>query len=301
MRLELSQRIPLGLLAILALVWAACAAGAQVSAPPANSDAGALATAPDRFLSVNGQRIRYRDIGRGEPVVLLHGRAGTLEFWTSGLADSLAPEFRVIAVDQRGHGLSSKPESPDFYGPAMAHDVVALLDHLRLRRAHVIGFSLGAIVTAYIAANFSSRVTTVSLLAGPFYADSAATARATASWIAEMESGLGFQEVFRQRGLSDSAAAAASARMLEVSTPAALVAMTRAMGNLMIDSARVRTLSVPVLVAVGTADDLLDNSRRYAAWWPGSRLIEVSGIGHGGIARQPAVVRAVRERLRAGK
>lgn len=301
MRLERSQRMPWGLLAILALVWAARSASAQVKAPAANSDGGALATAPDRFFSVNGQRIRYREVGRGEPVVLLHGRAGTLEFWSGGLADSLAVEFRVIAVDQRGHGRSSKPESPEFYGPAMAHDVVALLDHLRIGRAHIVGFSLGAVVTAYIAATSPSRVTTVSLLAGPFYADSAATAYATASWIAEMQSGLGFQEVFRRRGLSDSAAAAASARMLEVSTPAALVAMTRAMGNLMIDSTRIRTLSVPVLVAVGTADELLDNSRRYAAWWPGSRLIEVSGIGHGGIARQPEVVRAVLERLRAGQ
>lgn len=299
MRSTLSRHSAVGLLAILALA-AALTASAQPSTRQPTSDAGSLATAPDRFFSVDGQRIRFREVGRGEVVVLLHGRAGTLEAWAGGLADSLSPEFRVIAVDLRGHGQSSKPESPALYGPAMARDVVALLDHLQIRRAHLVGFSLGAVVTAYIAANFPARVRTASLLAGPFYVDSAATAHATASWIAEMESGSGFREVFRRRGMSDSAAAAASARMLAVSTPAALVAMTRAMGNLMLDSARVRTLGVPVLVAVGTADELLENSRRYAAWWPGSRLIEVPGIGHGGIIRQPAIVRVVRERLRAG-
>lgn len=287
-------------LAGLALACAAHTVKAQTGGSLAQAQARGLATAPDGFLTINEQRIRYREIGRGEAVIMLHGRGGTLDIWQY-LADSLATEFRVIAIDQRGHGQSSKPDSPSLYGPAMAYDVVAVLDHLHIQRAHVIGFSLGAVVAANVAANFSPRVRTVTLLAGPFYADSAATAHATASYVADMESGVGWQEIFRRRGMSDSAAAAASARMLATSTPAALVAMTRAMGNLMIDSTRGLALEIPALVAVGTADELHDSSRWLASWWPGARLVEVPGVGHGGVVRQPAILQAIRERLRAGQ
>ncbi|HSL71384.1 MAG TPA: alpha/beta fold hydrolase [Longimicrobiales bacterium] len=229
---------------------------------------------------------------------MLHGRGGSLEAWR-WLADSLAADYRVIAIDQRGHGQSTKPVAPALYGPAMAQDVVALLDHLHIPRAHVVGFSLGAVVAAHVAANFSDRVRTASLLAGPFYADSAATAQATADYITEMESGRGRRESLRRLGLSDSAITVVNARMLANSTPAALLAMTRAMGNLMIVPERGATIRVPALVAVGTADGLLDNSRWLASWWPGAHLVEVPGATHGSILQRPEVLSAIRELLRA--
>jgi pimeloyl-ACP methyl ester carboxylesterase len=63
--------------------------------------------APDRFFTIGDVRLRYREIGRGEPVVLLHGATRSLEDW-AGFGDSLAVDHRVIALDLRGHGQSSK-------------------------------------------------------------------------------------------------------------------------------------------------------------------------------------------------
>jgi pimeloyl-ACP methyl ester carboxylesterase len=80
--------------------------------------------------------------------VLLHGYTGTLErhFLANGVFASLASDHRVVAFDLRGHGKSGKPHDATEYGEAMAADVVRLLDHLKIQRAHVIGYSLGAIV-----------------------------------------------------------------------------------------------------------------------------------------------------------
>ena len=74
-----------------------------------------LLEAPDRFFTSNGVSIRYRVIGEGEPMLLLHGYTDRLEMW-AGTADSLARDFRVIVPDLRGSGLSTKFGDPAQYG-----------------------------------------------------------------------------------------------------------------------------------------------------------------------------------------
>src|SRR5436190_17147545 len=94
------------------------------------------------FLDSNGVRIRYVDQGQGPPVVLIHGYTGNLErHWINpGVFTELARDHRVIALDCRGHGKSDKPHSPGSYGVEMGKDIVKLLDHLKISRAHIVGF-----------------------------------------------------------------------------------------------------------------------------------------------------------------
>ncbi len=101
------------------------------------------------FTASDGVEIHYLVEGRGDPVVLLHGITGTAASNWGGPAiiGRLAEEFQVIAVDQRGHGMSGKPHDPASYGERMALDVVDLLDHLRLQQAHVVGYSMGGFIT----------------------------------------------------------------------------------------------------------------------------------------------------------
>ena len=100
-----------------------------------------LATAADaqqRFFDSNGVRIRYLELGKGEPVVLLHGNGGSLQGWLdTGIAADLARDYRVIALDARGHGQSGKPRDPSAYGQQMGLDLVRLLDQLGIERAVV--------------------------------------------------------------------------------------------------------------------------------------------------------------------
>jgi pimeloyl-ACP methyl ester carboxylesterase len=158
--------------------------------------------APDRFFTIGDVRLRYREIGRGEPVVLLHGATRSLEDW-AGFGDSLAVDHRVIALDLRGHGQSSKFTERARFGAAIVDDVVRLIDHLHLQRAHVVGHSLGAVVAANVTARYPARVATVSLIAPPLYADSAAYMEVYGAGIADLERGAGMarfnQVVYRGR------------------------------------------------------------------------------------------------------
>ena len=106
--------------------------------------------------------IAYLDEGEGEPIVLVHGFASTKSVnwvyptWVSELRKD---GRRVIALDNRGHGESSKLYDPAQYSiAAMAGDVVALMDHLEIARADIMGYSLGARMTAWLALNARPRL-----------------------------------------------------------------------------------------------------------------------------------------------
>lgn len=114
------------------------------------------AAAPaDQFFDSNGVSIRYVERGTGPAVVLMHGYTGTLDrhFIANGVFANLAQDHRAIAFDLRGHGKSGKPHDPGAYGEVMAGDVVRLLDHLKINRAHVIGYSLGALIAGLAGAS----------------------------------------------------------------------------------------------------------------------------------------------------
>src|SRR5215467_4271832 len=99
---------------------------------------------PDRF-EVNGVNLSYTVQGTGEPVVLIHGLyASVRRNWElPGTLQMLAANYQVIALDLPGHGQSDKPDRIDAYGIAMVDDVIALLDHLNIKKAHIVGYSMG--------------------------------------------------------------------------------------------------------------------------------------------------------------
>jgi pimeloyl-ACP methyl ester carboxylesterase len=126
-----------------------------------------LAPAADDVFDSNGVKIRYVTEGKGEPVVLIHGWMGDSSMWgrdrsgnTKLNADG-AKGFQLIALDCRGHGKSDKPHDPEKYGPEMAADVVRLLDHLKIERAHLVGYSSGAFIAGKVAATHPKRVLSV--------------------------------------------------------------------------------------------------------------------------------------------
>src|SRR4029453_6515858 len=114
-----------------------------IAAPASPQQSG-----PASFDS-NGVQIQYVDKGRGVPGVLLHGFTGSYaRHWEApGVLDALKTAgYRVIAMDCRGHGQSGKPHDASQYGVEMVHDVVRLLDHLHIDRAHIVGYSMGGAI-----------------------------------------------------------------------------------------------------------------------------------------------------------
>jgi pimeloyl-ACP methyl ester carboxylesterase len=119
------------------------------------------AVAADDVFDSNGVKIRYVTAGKGEPIVLLHGWMSDSSMWGRLDTNPAAKDYLLIAVDLRGHGKSDRPHEPEKYGPEMAEDVVRLLDHLKLPKAHLVGYSMGAIVAGKVAATHPDRVLSI--------------------------------------------------------------------------------------------------------------------------------------------
>ena len=113
-----------------------------------------------RTFDANGVKIRYFVQGKGQPVVLIHGWLSSVELnWVlPGITASLTKKYRVIALDVRGHGQSDKPANEDAYGPELVEDVVRLLDHLKIKRAHIVGYSMGGIIAGNLMVKHPDRV-----------------------------------------------------------------------------------------------------------------------------------------------
>ena len=109
------------------------------------------------YAPVNGIKIWYAEFGKGEPVILLHGGLANSNYW--GLqVPALDKRYRVIVMDSRGHGRSTRNEQPFGYD-LMASDVVALMDYLKIKRAAIVGWSDGAILGLDIAIHHPDRLT----------------------------------------------------------------------------------------------------------------------------------------------
>lgn len=109
------------------------------------------------YAPVNGIKLWYAEFGRGEPVILLHGGLANSNYWGHQVP-VLAKRYRVIVMDSRGHGRSTRDAQPFGYD-LMASDVIGLMDYLKIDKAAVVGWSDGAILGLDIAIHQPQRLT----------------------------------------------------------------------------------------------------------------------------------------------
>lgn len=156
------------------------------------------------FADVNGIRYSYSVSGKGEPVVLISGFGSGLGFWKRA-AEILSPDFTVIAVDNRGSGLTEY--SGRFTIGDMADDVAALLEHLGYDSAHIIGWSMGSHVAQNLAIRHPEKVRRLALISTYRYrpartaylfhaAMDAAEEGVPSEYIGRMMNGLGYAETY---------------------------------------------------------------------------------------------------------
>jgi pimeloyl-ACP methyl ester carboxylesterase len=111
------------------------------------------------FKTTDGVKIVYYTIGKGSPVILIHGYTGSAlgNWFRNGVAEALAKNHQVIALDCRNHGKSDKPQ---LNGPGKAEDVIELMDHLKIQRAHLHGYSMGGAIVGRLLALIPARIIT---------------------------------------------------------------------------------------------------------------------------------------------
>jgi pimeloyl-ACP methyl ester carboxylesterase len=219
--------------------------------------------------------IAFLDEGDGEPIMLVHGFASNKEVnWVSpGWVSTLTRAGRrVIALDNRGHGESTKLYEPAAYHSAvMAEDVRALMDHQRIERAHVMGYSMGARIAAYLALAHPQRVRAavfgglgMALVEGGGLPESIAEALEAPTIADVADPTAAMFRAFAEQTRSDLRALAACIR-----------GSRQTLGR-----AEVAKIAVPVLVAVGTADLIAGSPRDLAALIPGAQALPIPKRDH---------------------
>jgi pimeloyl-ACP methyl ester carboxylesterase len=212
---------------------------------------------------------------RGEPILLIHGFASThavnwvFPQWVKALTEA---GRRVVAFDLRGHGRSEKFYDPSAYTmPKMAEDARALLDHLHIGVADVMGYSMGARIAAFLVKAHKNRLRSMIL------------------------GGLGHHLV-DHGGLPLNIAEAMEAPSLEDLTDPkqrmfrrfaettksdlkALAACARGTREPMSET-EARQIDLPVLIAVGTKDDVAGDPHKLAGFFKTARAVDIPGCDH---------------------
>lgn len=208
------------------------------------------ARAAIKSFDSKGVKIVYAVEGKGEPAVLIHGwlASAGVNWVLPGTFALLAKRHQVIALDVRGHGLSGKPTRAEAYGPELVEDVVRLLDHLKIKKAHIVGYSMGGIITAKFLVKHPDRA-----LSGTICG---------AGWLRE---GSLEQKAFAAGGRDGAAAGLCF----------------RGLAKLALTEKEIRSIRVPVAVIVGAKDGLkalyVGPLRKVRGDWP---VTEIKDADH---------------------
>jgi pimeloyl-ACP methyl ester carboxylesterase len=239
----------------------------------------------DFFFDSGGIKIHYTDEGQGEPVLLIHGFAADIvtNWGMPGIRKALAREYRVVAIDNRGHGKSAKPHDPTKYGMEMVKDAVRLLDHLRIEKAHVIGYSMGGIITLKLAATHPERLHSATLggagwmreadLAGEKMAQTLDKGGDLGRFIAEATPP-------GQPRPSEAQVKFLSMILSSYNDNKALAAVARGWKQLVVAEADLKAIHVPVLAVVGSKDFVKGKVDDLAGRVPGLRTVLIEGTDH---------------------
>jgi pimeloyl-ACP methyl ester carboxylesterase len=248
----------------------------------------------DETFDSNGVPIHYRDWGTGTPVVLIHGFAMNGSRWESaGVPQKLAEAgYRALVIDCRGHGQSGKPHDPSAYGAEMAKDVVRLLDHLGIRKAHVVGYSMGGFVAGKARELHPERLLSFVIGGSGWYrAGDYALADLTGPDIAESLERTGdFKlmlrkfEANRVPPVSEEQIDARNARMMEGNDPKALAAVMRGWASFAVPEASLRSNSIPALAIVGSDDPIRPKTEKLKNVMSGLAVVVIEGADHGALA-----------------
>ena len=219
--------------------------------------------------------IAYLDEGEGDPVLLVHGFASSKNVnwvYPTWVSELKKVGRRVVALDNRDHGDSAKLYDPAQYSiAAMSSDVTALMDHLDIARADVMGYSLGARMTAWLGLNAPGRLRSailggigIGLIEGGGPGENVAAALEAPS-LDDVTDPVGRTfRAFADQTRSDRRALAAC--------------MRGSRGLMKRDEAA--RISVPVLIAVGTADEVAGSAAALGEIIAGSEVLEIPNRDH---------------------
>jgi pimeloyl-ACP methyl ester carboxylesterase len=228
---------------------------------------------------LDGISLFYAEIGHGSPVVVLHGGLANSDYLGNQVR-ALARHHRIVVVDSRGHGRSTRDEQPFGYD-LMTDDVVALLDMLKIKKADIVGWSDGAIIGLDMAMRHPDRV-------GRVFAFGANTQTS------------GLKDGFDQNPVFAAYMARARQEYARLSpTPDQYDAFQSQIGKMWADQpnwtdAQLRSIKSPVLVVDGDHDEGIkrEHTEYIAATIPGAGLLILPNVSHFAFLQDPVLFNA---------
>lgn len=225
------------------------------------------------------------DRGDGEAIIFLHGSALSRSIWRGlGYTKALGHGRRTVRIDLRGHGKSGKPHDSASYSlELITSDVLAVMDHLELHRAHFIGYSFGSRTALSIALNTPDRVSSLSMLGGTYAIESGEIGNLFFD---------GYLQVLRSGDIEGFVTGQETGGRLDPATrmaflandPLALAAyFESAETGQNIELDQLRALQVPTLLLIGTRDQpRFEHNKVMARTMPNARMVPLLGRTHGG-------------------
>lgn len=288
--------LSLALLFILALPLYA-ENGTQTQAAPAS-----------QFFDSTGVKIHYKIHGPsyGEPIVLVHGYTANmmLQWEMPGIVADLSKDFKVIVLDNRGHGQSDKPHDPAAYGDEMVRDVVRLMDHLKIDKAHIAGYSMGGFITMRMLELHPERMLSA-MPTGAGWANGKddPNAEFLDELATALESGKGIEPLI-MRLTPEGRPKPTPEQIQQMNTMLtamndvkALAACARGMKGLTVKEETLRNNKVPVLSIIGSIDPLKTGVDAMNGVIENAEFIVIEGADHMTAFSSPEFVAAMRKFL----
>lgn len=262
--------------------------------------------AEDRFFDSKGVKIHYIVEGQGEPVLLIHGFAANIQLqWElPGVLKALAKDYQVIALDCRGHGRSGKPHDPELYGIEVVEDLVRLLDHLKIQKTHVVGYSMGAFITLKLITTHPDRLLSATL-GGAGWSKTLDT-RFRDELAESLEQGKGIAPLLLflnppgRPKPTEAQLKLASQLLAAMNDIKALIAITRGLNAVFtVPEADLQRCKVPTLSIIGDLDPLKRGVDDLKAQLSDFRVIVLPGANHMNAFWRPEFIQGVKEFLAA--
>jgi pimeloyl-ACP methyl ester carboxylesterase len=252
----------------------------------------------DTTFDSDGVPIHYTISGAGEPIVLIHGWSASAAMW-DGLRAELSSRYQVIAMDCRGHGRSGKPHQPAAYGIEMVNDVIRLLDHLQIQRAHVAGYSMGGSIALKLLQTHPDRL--LSVVSGASQGFRPNDDRWDSLVVKKLITGVPLSQAMIEGAPPGTPVPSAEQRVLMRQMDAtqdarALGAQRLGNAGLYVDYRLFRNNRLPVLLIVGSRD-APERFAELRAALPNATYVVIEGAGHGSAIDRPEFLQALRSFL----
>jgi pimeloyl-ACP methyl ester carboxylesterase len=257
------------LVALTAIANAKPARWQQLTLPPPMEKPAAHG-----FVDVDGAKIYYATYGKGAPVMLLHGGMGNSDHW-SHQVPALADKLLVIVIDSRGHGRSTRTKAAPSYD-MMASDVLAVMDHLELTKAAIVGWSDGGEIALKLGVHHPDRVTKLVVFGANYDAKGSKPRKAHATF-----------NTYKAKCRADYKRLSKTPKQFDALVQWLLPIWRNPMG---FTQKQLASIKAPTLVADGDHDEIIELAQieEMAKLIPNARLAVLADTSHFALWQDPA-------------